>query len=581
MRKKKMKNKLLLAAFAVLSAGAVLTGCGSGNKVEFQDPLVERCVRIELGKDADDVLTAKECASLKKLTIDCDLELTYINNWYTMTSTDCASYVDLCDMEYLTGLEELVIDNDVSRDMLVNLDALKKCTKLERLTMRYNPMEHHYYGTLPMGYKYLAQILQKMPKLSYLNLGYAVAEEHRQWLAGDNASLEFEMDHPQTAYYDRIANSGLVGMSATRLVETDDVTEYGAYWTYDFVGDEVRKEPYVLRVTSQEDLDKILEDLSKDTEDIHILYKGDQKEGSLDLEGIAEFAKLKTFSLYNPVTATLRTEDYVIEVENLGALADCKELYSVSLSGVQGSVADLGAVTGIRELGLSKCVVENPDFLEKLSELRELVVVYNKCEKMQEYLLENGSSFETLKYLRFEDGKGGMVSDYKGIEKYPNLESLSIAYTCGVTDVKYLAKCPKLSYLFFGTQETSLDIKELKNLIPLKYLEIDALGDLEELDGVEGVVGTRIISFYAPHSKDDVKDRSDWIEAALENKNLSCFIPHRTLTFELSLEEAYEMLDYKELYDAGVLSRAAETFMCVDPEKYPTMDEAMEGPKRD
>lgn len=572
-----MKNKLIIAAFTMLAAGSVLTACGSNNAVEFQDPLVERCVRIELGKEDGETITAKECASLEKLTIDCDLEYSYVNNWYTMVVTDCGSYVDLCDLEHMTGLKELVIDNDVSRDMFVNLDSIKECTKLESLSVRYNPMETSYYGTIPMGYKYLADIIEEMPKLTYLNLGYPVAKEHQDQLAGDNDGLKFEKNHPENAYYNRIVNNDVIG-SDTRIMETKDIDEYSAYWTYGYNENELRKEPYVLVVNSQEELDELFRQLSEDTEDLHIQYGKIEEGGSLDVQGVEKFTKLKTFSLYKTVytMGDNSIEEKVLEVDNLDALASCQELYSVSLCGVKGDLDALASMAQIKELGLSKCAFDSADFLEEMSGLRELVVVYNECDELQEYLLDNGEAFEELKYLRYE---GGETSDYKGIEKYPNLESVSIAYSCGVEDVKYLAQCPKLAYLFFGTQEESLDIEELEDLVPLKYLYIDGMGNMEELDGVEDVVGTRIISLYMPHMKYDLKDVNNWIEAAGKNENLSCFIPHRTFIDGFTMDEGHSKLDYEDLYEQGVMCRFADVWMCMDPEKYPTIDEAMEAPK--
>lgn len=62
--------KGIVTLLILICAACICGGCSSN--VDFQDPLVERCVREALGKVEKDPVTKKECADLKELKIDCD-----------------------------------------------------------------------------------------------------------------------------------------------------------------------------------------------------------------------------------------------------------------------------------------------------------------------------------------------------------------------------------------------------------------------------------------------------------------------------------------------------------------------------
>ena len=85
----------------VLPTENVTEAPGKGNNAEsvvFSDPLVERCVREALGKSEEEKITAKECASLKELKIDC--EKGHVPVWYaTKMQYELGNYVDLSDLK--------------------------------------------------------------------------------------------------------------------------------------------------------------------------------------------------------------------------------------------------------------------------------------------------------------------------------------------------------------------------------------------------------------------------------------------------------------------------------------------------
>ena len=127
--------KGIVALLILICAACICGGCSSN--VDFQDPLVERCVREALGKVEKDPVTKKECADLKELKIDCDKGQTLI--WDNVRLSYLrGNYVDLSDLKYLTGLTSLEINNNPAYDMLANLDAVTNCKKLNKLSFNDN-----------------------------------------------------------------------------------------------------------------------------------------------------------------------------------------------------------------------------------------------------------------------------------------------------------------------------------------------------------------------------------------------------------------------------------------------------------
>lgn len=601
-----MKKKLCVILSVLLSVSMLFTACGGSNAdidfgidfgfdffsessetegtaedveevmadaeavVEFQDPLVERCVRMELGKVDGEPVTAGECALLEKLTIDCDLEYSYVNCWTNLSGIAVANYVDLCDLRYMTGLKELEIDNDVLRDTLVNMDAIGSCSKLEQLTMQYNPMSTFYYGTLPMGYKYLAGIVEKLPSLTYINLGYPVPAEHQEIVCQGRKDLVFEADFAEGTFVEDISSP-----DEWELVATQDIEKYIASWTEGYDD----RELYSLKVNNQATFDELLEELPVELEDLHIQIAGAD---ALDMKGVERFKNLKTFSLLNEISYSDFQDNHskmAVDIKGLEALGGCEELYSVSFVGVEGDFTPLADLVRLKELSLHRCVFDSPKFIGEIPKLRELVVVYNSCEDLQGYLLENGASFEELRYLRTENGE---ASDYAGIEKYPNLEMLSIGSMCGVTDVKYIAKCPRLKYLFFETPNEELDISALKERKSLKFLFINSWSDLENLTGVEEVVKANVVSVILPftHSgyrvEDNYDDINSWIDAAVSNPNISCFIPGKTIYVDFNEQDIYPVINFEKLHENDIMCRFAELWLYSRPEEYQTMEQILE-----
>lgn len=149
-----MKKTVFVAA--VLAINLALFGCGvtdlagsadktereedassSKKVVEFEDFLVERCVREALGKDWDEEITKKELASIEELAISYQQDMTLGPTLHSVGGAKYCGYVNLEDLKYLTGLEVLRIDfcSQYGNTVFENMDAIAHCRKLKSLTM--------------------------------------------------------------------------------------------------------------------------------------------------------------------------------------------------------------------------------------------------------------------------------------------------------------------------------------------------------------------------------------------------------------------------------------------------------------
>lgn len=565
---KKSFKKLLvcipvLVVVAVAVAAVVLMG-GFGGSVTFQDPLVERCVRLTLEKEADEPITKKECASIEKLLIDCDLDVSCAD-W-----PEAVNYIDLCDLQYLTGLKELIIDNDVARDTLGNMDAIANCRKLEELTIHYNPVVTPYVGINPMGYKYMAGIVEELPKLEYLDLGYTVPEEYQELLAGDKKDLTFAEKEAVSVIQE------VNDFSGTRMY-TRDMEEYEKAWSYD---EQDNMGTAMMEVADIGELEAFLEELSEDAEDICIYYTGDE---AIDMELFADFAHLKTLTVFCDWFLVGAKEDQAVEINNLDALADNKELFSLNLCWAKGDFEEIGELSQLKELSLYGCVFEEPDFLGDLSELRELTILYNDCEDLEDYINDSGEQLSNLRFLRVWYDE---FSDYKGIEEYPNLEVLSTYSNGYPSTLKYIAKCPRLKALTLVAMEEEVDISDLEELKTLEYLNVTRTNtSVKEIEGVEEVLKLpNLVSILLPSRSylgDDYEDEvNDLIDIAADHPKLSLVVLnpylYSWLDGDLMLQLELEGMDFEKLYDEGIMCSMHDLKLLENSDLYSTIDELME-----
>lgn len=570
-----MRKRVVIYLGILLGTILCCGGCGLfSKKVEFEDPLVERCVRMTLGKEEDETIREKDCAKLEKLLIDCDLDAGLTMDYNYFSGAASANYIDLCDLQYMTGLKELVIDNQVRRDLLVNIDAIENCIKLEELSLKYNPIEVNYFGMAPMGYKYMAGILSRLPKLEYLNLGYEVAEEHRELLAGDNDNLEFEDDFNGVAY------TQVVELAQSRIIPVQDIDEYIEAWKYEEKEldlETVKQGNVVMEIEDEDQLEEFLDELPDNTEDICIYYKGTE---DIDAELFTRFSELKTLSLIKQLQIAESVENAGVEVKKLNTLAENKYLFALNLSGIIFDEEELKEVTGLKELSLYECMFDNADFLECMPGLRELTVMGNYSKELQDYLEDNGEKMNSLKFLRVHCDK---PSNYKGIEKYENLETLSILSQGAATSWKYIAQCPKLKYLSVEINEDALELEDLAETESLEYLFVANLTAVKEVSGVEEVIAMPAMRSFVlsatvsgqENTEAYYEEINDGIKAATDSETMSFFIPYGVILQDRfttwNRENVYDILDLEKLYRKDILCGGYDRLMIKYPQKFPKM----------
>jgi len=264
-----MKKKLVVALSVVLSAAMLMSGCGgslpadfdfgfdfdllsgtfggesdaddaevdeedddlnSTDVVQFQDCLVERCVRMSLGKKAGEEVTVGECKKLESLVIDTKYD-TSLDIDFTSATMEClpCNYFDFSDFQYLTGLKELDIDNFYAFDLIVNMDALSNCKKLEKLSMYYNTVDRYWVGDTPKGVPYLTEMISHMPNLSYLDLGYYLTDDVKE-------EIDLVEEIARTWGYNKIPSTippvtslgGWGGIHVQEILTRELLTSYGA-----------------------------------------------------------------------------------------------------------------------------------------------------------------------------------------------------------------------------------------------------------------------------------------------------------------------------------------------------------------
>ena len=576
-----LKGMIVCIVIMLLVVCVVLGYMLLNKKVEFQDPLVERCVRLTLGKEAQEPITERECAGIEELLIDCDLDMGIFGQpMYDQISVPM-NYVDLCDLKYMTGLHTLMIDNDLKRDILVNLDVITQCEELENLSVRYNPGYTNYYGQFPMGYKYLGEMIGQLPKLEYIDLGYQVAKEHQKFLTDHKEEITIE-DKWDTAVFGQM-------IQAHTTTGNADMEEYLDYWQYQYdeytgVEDNIT---YRLSAENEEGLKDYIEELPADMEDIYIECLA----GTIDMKLFSKFEELKTLTVVSRKNPWEREEESILKVKNLNSLVEIESLFSLNFYGLEFDEEELSELVQLRELSIDSCEFGEPVFLDSMSKLRELSIIGNKNKAVAEYFEEEGESLESLKFLRVNCT---VPLSYEGISRFPNLETLLCISNSAPTTFEYISQCENLEYLFFDTNNETyadeLDISELANLKNLEVLYIATMMRPDELVGVEEVLAlSNLRSVVLPETSFDSDSEKGWekrckeineqIKWAVKNPSLSCFLSGTGFlgVRDFSLYSMYgSVINWEDLYQADIFTTMADGMMFILPDNWSSWEEADE-----
>lgn len=488
--KKSVKNFIL--SFAMLVCMVCLcAGCSSGEGVEFQDPLVERCVREALNKGVGKNITAEECADLTSLKIDCskDYNINYYAQHYYLVS-----YVDLEDLKYLTGLKELEINGNGKNDMIANLEAITACTNLEKLSMRIN--DPTFWGW-SYGYKYIGNIVEKLPNLKTINLGKDIPTAVQSWIRGSNTQLVIG-NASDYVYADTFTERAMLRESE----------QYGIYYY------------------------EKMSEIPKDIEDLILICRDIE---SIDFNELKDFSNLKTLSVFRP--SSLSDNENKTEIKNIEALSKLKGLYSLTLYGCKGDFTGLSKLGNLKELGIIQSVVEDPSFLKKMENLRELWYYYNLSDNLEDQLNAAAEKLSKLKFIYIPD----QLDDYSCLSKISSLEAIRIAETplAQVRESGYskglineLAKCEGVKYLcidrWHNNEFDPLDISGIAKMSNLKFLGFtEPAGGTTGYDEVIDMPSLVGLTIYGNEDYEGIIQHC--LDRGAENKNLSFIYVRKAL----------------------------------------------------
>lgn len=500
-REKRNRRKAFwLAVITVLMLG-VLSGCGdsSGKKEKksedeeeeeiadepyaLRDPLVERCIREALNKKPGEEVSREECESITKLVIFSAWDMG-LDEDIMKLDVEPGNYVDLSDLKYLTGLKELEIIPFINHDLFVGLDAVTACKELEKLSF----IAGQDYVERNFGYKYFANIVRELPKLTTLDLGYEIPKDYQTYVAGTNQSLSFVFEkNPDNSY---------------------------VYW-----------------ISESINLDG-LDQLPDDAEDVVIRFSGNE---ILDFSVFSRFRHLKTLTLWGnvPFDPTHDQSDVaydkggMFEIRNAEALKDKQELFSLNISGAFGDFSGIGELSQLKELSILRCIMEEPEFLSGLPNLRELTFRYNYSSDFPKYVTKD--NLPKLVFLRADNAE---FESLDSVAKIKTLKMLCLEYTPyyvkpadeDVTNrifVKEVAKCGGLRYLILCLDDEQ-SLKPLENLKKLEYVHISGR---ERLTGKKYLLESpNLYAVICPNTKDYVEDCVKLIKEASKKEKLSTFI---------------------------------------------------------
>lgn len=550
--------------------------------VVFEDPLIERCVRKTLGKGENDNISKKECKDIKSLVINCELDTSFSMN-DVFSQPIVSNYVDLKDLQFLTGLEELYIDNKCNEDYLANFDTIAKCKKLRKLSVQYNPAIVFYNGEIGKGYKYIAEVVKQLPKLEFLDLGHFVISKYKDVISAQNKDLEIYDGYDSS--YLKEENKWLVNDEIRNQFITKSVDEYVKNWTYKYNGHEpIKNSNYdgknkaCLEVATIMELEQIIEQLAIDTEDIYISIALDGEIKEIDLGFFDKFNNLKTLSVWGVgcIGTVFEEETGFSEIKfkegtkitGIETLHKHEELFSINFYGCSADFSELDNVKNLKEISIIACYIENPDFLGKVKELRELTLIANKCESLENYLEKNYKQFEKLKFL-----KTATKNWFYGIEKCPELETLIVTDfdTVHVETLENIAKCRTLKGIVInngGDWNNQIDVLPLVNLTELETLFIRE-GDVINMDSLFELsnLHTIVTGFFVDDNGDGsyVEELNRLYEMAVKNKKISFFNPVSSKTiYERIWRDEFQKIEFSRLYDADIYDGLIQYLLCTD-----------------
>jgi hypothetical protein len=329
--------------------------------VVFEDPNFERYIRSYLGKSSEEEIMTNELAEITELVIDrrfVELELSVIGShkMYTLLR------MDLTDLKYFSNLTKLDIQNELG-DFLYSLDSIGYCTKLTELSVRYNFISQHQYKQASemnffadiRGYKTLYTILDKLPHLKKLDLGYTLPDHILQEVQEKVPNAIIFNDQP---YEDKSRYKDYNNLH-TLIIELDSLAPDTAVINMLLEEGEDINEA-IKKVASFKNLN-ILRIVTKDMDVMEV-----------NLDPIADHSNLEELVI-SIGTNDLDEKRVVLKGKALETIPNLKYL---TLKGLVVTDKEISTLIGLESLNISLSYIDGLSFLTSCTNLYQLKLVH-------------------------------------------------------------------------------------------------------------------------------------------------------------------------------------------------------------
>lgn len=530
------------------------------HKVKFEDFLVERCVREALGKGWDEDVTEEELSSMRKLTLSWEKDIT-LGLDFASYNRAYGGYVNLADLKYLTGLEELQLDFYPKSILLENMDAIANCRQLRSLSMPLQLRGYNYSnGYMGKGYHYLKDIFAQLPALEMVDFGVTVPGQLQELLQPDEPERKIVFAENEESIYDWMmiwddghkwpANENVIAEKGVAVISLDDLM-------------------HAAEMKEGAERDEYEEDALQ-LEDLIVLVGKE----TFDCEMLADFRNIKTLTIVGMSSVLKPPASQVIHLE---ALAELPYLGALSLYNLETDLAGLAEFPSLRELYLTFCSSKETFGLQRLPLLRELSIIGISDEKRIH--VSWPKLWENMPELRYFNGyfvgvDSGSIpnifTDGKGMVK---LETLVLGCTgeeAFMNDI--LAQMPeelalKTLFLYMGSTQGTIDLAQVKCSSLENFFCNSRAGHLAEFINTHPSLAAVTVR-EVPETPDEeslAAYYNDIIKAAVKKPDLSMLDIFWRLTVpdgSLSPEGGYQallpwakvrkMIDLQPLYQAGI-----------------------------
>lgn len=331
--------------------------------VVFEDPNFERYIRSYLGKSSEEEIKASELAKITELVIDRRFVEIDHSDFFTAKLLTLLR-MNLEDLKYFPNLTKLDIQNQIG-DLLYSIDAIGYCSELTELSICYNftsdnkykqASTHNFYADVH-GYKTLYTMLEKLPELKKLDLGYALPNNILQEVQekAPNVTIVNDQKYEDKSNYEDYSNL------IASIIELDslapDTTMINMLLEE---GEDINE---ALKAAASFENLNILRILTKDTDVVEV-----------NLEPLANHSNLEELVISIGTSSKSLRGNAVLKGKALETIRNLKYLTLNSLVVIDEELSNL---TGLKSLNLSHLTIDEVLFLSSCTDLYQLKLVNN------------------------------------------------------------------------------------------------------------------------------------------------------------------------------------------------------------